>query len=71
MAVAQNRRALQYSSADQFPEVQSNRLNFKFPGRGQKEVEVAPLAEALEFAFLLPGRAASKKKWKLTACLIK
>ena len=41
---------------EQFPNVQSNRLNFKFPGKGQKEVAVAPLAEALEFAFLLTRR---------------
>ena len=29
---------------EQFPDVQSNMMNFKFPGKGQKEVTVAPLA---------------------------
>jgi hypothetical protein len=27
---------------EQFPDVRTNRPNFKFPGRGQKEVAVAP-----------------------------
>jgi len=56
---------------EQFPDVQSNRLNFKFPGRGQKAVEVAPLAEALEFAFLLPGRNAAKVRKEAAKLLVR
>jgi hypothetical protein len=56
---------------EQFPDVRSNRLNFKFPGRGQKTVDVAPLAEALEFAFLLPGRAASKVRKEAAKLLVR
>jgi hypothetical protein len=55
----------------QFPDVHSNRVNFKFPGRGQKEVEVAPLAEAIEFAFLLPGRAASRVRKEAAKLLVR
>ena len=36
------------------------RLLEQFPGKGQKTVDVAPMTEALECAFLLPGHAASK-----------
>jgi len=62
---------LSLSLLEQFPEVQSNRLNFKFPGRGQKAVEVAPLAEALEFAFLLPGRNAAKVRKEAAKLLVR
>ena len=45
------------NSAGVLAEFASTRSKFKFPGRGgQKAVEVVPLAEALEFAFLLLGR---------------
>ena len=56
---------------EQFPDFQSNRLKFKFPGRGRQTVEVAPLAEALEFAFLLPGRTASKVRKEAAKLLVR
>ena len=56
---------------EQFPDVQSNRLNFKFPGKGQKEVTVAPLTEALEFAFLLPGRTAARVRKEAAKLLVR
>jgi hypothetical protein len=55
----------------QFPDFQSNRLKFKFPGRGRQTVEVAPLAEAIEFAFLLPGRAASRVRKEAAKLLVR
>ena len=33
---------------DQFPDVRSNSPNFKFSGKGQKEVAVAPLIQKLK-----------------------
>jgi len=56
---------------EQFPEFQSNRLKFKFPGRGRQTVDVAPLAEALEFAFLLPGRTAAKVRQAAAKLLVR
>ena len=56
---------------EQFPDFQSNRLKFKFPGRGRQTVDVAPLAEALEFAFLLPGRTASKVRKEAAKLLVR
>ena len=56
---------------EQFPDVRSNRSNFKFPGRGQRAVDVAPLAEALEFAFLLPGRNAAKVRKEAAKLLVR
>ena len=56
---------------DQFPDIASTRSKFKFPGRGRQTVDVAPLAEALEFAFLLPGRAASKVRKEAAKLLVR
>ena len=56
---------------EQFPDVQSNMMNFKFPGKGQKEVTVAPLAKALEFAFLLPGRTAARVRKDAAELLVR
>jgi len=56
---------------EQFPDVRSNRSNFKFPGRGRQTVDVAPLAEALEFAFLLPGRNAAKVRKEAAKLLVR
>lgn len=56
---------------EQYPEFRSNIAKFKFPGRGRQTVDVAPLAEALEFAFLLPGRAASKVRKEAAKLLVR
>jgi hypothetical protein len=42
-----------------FQEFNDKIVKFKFPGRGRQTIDVAPLATAIEFAFLLPGRAAA------------
>ena len=54
----------------QFPDVQSNRLNFKFPGRGQKEVEVAPPGAVSRFSIKqieiqIPGQRKSHTCWNV------
>jgi len=56
---------------DDHPEVQSTRLNFKFAGRGQKPICVAPLAVALDFAFLLPGKAAAQMQRQAAALMVR
>jgi len=56
---------------EQFPDFHSNRVKFKFPGRGRQTVDVAPLAEALEFAFLLPGRNAAKVRKEAAKLLVR
>jgi len=56
---------------NQYPEFQSTRLKFKFPGRGRQTVDVAPLATALEFAFLLPGRHAAKVRRQAAILLVR
>jgi hypothetical protein len=43
----------------EYPEFHSSIVKFKFSGRGRQTIDVAPLATAIEFAFLLPGRAAA------------
>jgi hypothetical protein len=53
------------------PEVQSTRLNLKFPGPGQRPVAVVPLAVALDFAFLLPGKAAAQMRRKAAALVVR
>jgi hypothetical protein len=56
---------------EQYPEFRSNIAKFKFPGRGRQTVDVAPLEKALEFAFLLPGRAASKVRKEAAKLLVR
>jgi len=46
-------------------------IKFKFPGRGQRMVDVANLATALEFAFLLPGRAAARVRRQAATLLVR
>ena len=53
------------------PEVRSSIANFKFPGRGQKNIQVAPLAVALEIAFLLPGKAAAQMRRQAAALMVR
>ena len=57
LAARQVRRTLA-----EFPEVTPDRSNFRFPGRGQRPIDVAPLASAIDFAFLLPGKAAAQMR---------
>ena len=52
-------------------EVRLRIANFKFPGRGQRTVDVANLATALEFAFLLPGRAAARVRRQAATLLVR
>jgi hypothetical protein len=46
----------------QHPEFQEFILKFKFPGRGRQTIDVAPVVVALDFAFLLPGKAAAQMR---------
>jgi len=55
---------------EQYPEVTPSRSNFTFPGRGQRPVHVAPLATAIEFAFLLPGRHAASVRRSAATLLV-
>jgi hypothetical protein len=43
----------------QHPEVHSNGVNFKFPGRGQRETPVADAKGIVEIIMLLPGKRAA------------
>ena len=47
---------------EEHPEVRSSISNFKFPGPGQRPTSVAPMSVALEYAFLLPGKAAAQMR---------
>jgi len=44
---------------------------FKFPGRGRQTIDVAPLATALEFAFLLPGKAAANIRRQAATLMVR
>ena len=48
--------------AADFPEVHSVGVNFKFPGRGQRETPVTDARGIIEFVMLLPGRHAYSKR---------
>ena len=54
----------------QYPEFQSSILKFKFPGRGRQTIDVAPVVVALDFAFLLPGKAAAQMRRQEAARII-
>ena len=41
------------------PEVHSNGVNFKFPGRGQRETPVMEVRGTVEVVMLLPGKRAA------------
>ena len=53
------------------PEVTARCGNFKFPGRGQKRIQVLPLAHAISFAFLLPGKTAAKMRSQAAQLLVR
>jgi hypothetical protein len=53
------------------PDVRSTISNFKFPGRGQKAIDVAPLATAIEFAFLLPSKKAAAVRRQAAQLLVR
>ena len=55
----------------QYPEVKESIVNFKFPGRGQRAISVAPLAAALNFAFLLPGKAAAQMRRQAATLVVR
>jgi len=46
-------------------------VNFRFPGRGQRSIHVAPLAVALTFAFLLPGKAAAQMRCQAATLMVR
>jgi len=52
-------------------EIRSLISNFHFPGRGQRSIHVAPLAVALDFAFLLPGKAAAQMRRQAAALMVR
>jgi len=56
---------------DTYPEFHSSIMKFKFPGRGRQTVDVAPLAVALEFAFLLPGKAAAQVRSQAASLMVR
>ena len=42
------------------PEVYPNWINFRFPGRGQRETPIADVRGIVEIVMLLPGRHAAR-----------
>jgi hypothetical protein len=54
-----------------YPEFNDAIVKFKFPGRGRQTISVAPLAAAIEFAFLLPGRSAAQARRKAASLLVR
>ena len=44
----------------QYPEVHSRGVNFKFPGRGQRDTPVTTARGIVEIIMLLPGRQAAR-----------
>jgi len=54
-----------------WPDVQAKTRTYKFPGRGQRSTPVAPLATALEFSFLLPGRAAARTRRQAAVLMVR
>jgi hypothetical protein len=55
----------------QHPEFQESILRFKFPGRGRQTIDVAPVVVALDFAFLLPGKAAAQMRRRAAALVVR
>jgi hypothetical protein len=66
LAARQVRRTLA-----EFPEVTPDRSNFRFPGRGHRPIDVAPLASAIDFAFLLPGKAAAQMRRQAATLVVR
>jgi len=55
----------------QYPELHESIVKFKFPGRGQRPISVAPLAVALQYAFLLPGKAAAQTRRQAATLVVR
>ena len=53
------------------PEVQEKILNFKFPGRGQRDTPVANLATMVEIIMLLPGSTAATVRVEASKLLVR
>jgi hypothetical protein len=55
----------------QHPEFNSSVVKFKFKGRGRQTIDVVPLLVALDFAFLLPGKAAAQMRRQAAALVVR
>ena len=53
------------------PEVTNGICNFRFPGQGQREVDVVSLPTALQVKMLLPGKAAAAVRLKASVLLVR
>ena len=53
------------------PEVANGICNFRFPGQGQREVDVVSLPTALQVIMLLPGKAAAAVRLKASVLLVR
>jgi hypothetical protein len=53
------------------PEVQGRTVKLKFPGRGQRPIDVLPIEDAISFAFLLPGKAAAQMRFQAAKLLVR
>jgi hypothetical protein len=53
------------------PEFASFRSKFKFEGRGRQTIDVVPLLVALDFAFLLPGKAAAQMRRQAATLVVR
>ena len=56
---------------EEHPELRSSISNFKFPGPGQRPTSVTSLTVALDFAFLLPGKAAAQMRRQAAALVVR
>ena len=54
-----------------YPEVGSNRSNFKFPGQGQRETPVADARQISALIMLLPGKAAAEFRTKCADVVVR
>ena len=53
------------------PEVYPNWINFRFPGRGQRETPIADVRGIVEIVMLLPGRHAARVRRQAAELLCK
>jgi len=53
------------------PEVRRRTVKLKFPGRGQRPIDVLPLEDLIIFAFLLPGKAAAQMRFQAAKLLVR
>ena len=67
----EHRSQIWYRLCDQFPEVNTIGVNFRFPGRGQRDTPVADAEGIVTIIMLLPGRAAAVARQSAANVLVR